>query len=365
MPAKKLLNISADIHHDLRDGNFRGEGRWERNVLNALLTENQEVHTTRKVWKNNQPRPPNLYDGTNEEWVSESVLMVHGAGRSLFIERDDAKAYMVQFHETPFGQAQEDFKKYLKQDRIIASVCSLNKATFDRLAVPFGTENVYLISGAMVPNVVDCDNWRKPRITWAYRNFRDFAESNSGDLKRLFNFVKPLLDKEEKLRVSFIVGLWDTDKLTTLPSQEDIRKWVFEFPSMAGFKSIEDKVDVFVNLHWSEYLNILSETRWIISPAEPLTDVPFIASMFGIPTIVNRGVSPYITLSGGTLFPEVITSDRTIDNSFLDKLNQLQTDHEFYSRTGNAYRNFTDKNATFKAYVQRINEIIKLRGWDK
>ena len=87
--------------------------------------------------------------------------------------------------------------------------------------------------------------------------------------------------------------------------------------------------------------------------------------MFGIPTVVNKGVNPFITLDGGSLFPELLTSSRNIDGEFLGILNKLQNDHKFYRKAGDAYRTFTKNRATFSAFVRDIDSIIDDRGWNK
>lgn len=359
------MNMSLNLTSNLEKENWRGEGRWECNTINALLKGGKQVHTTRNFWRSPEPMPSNLYDGLNESWLPESVLMVHGAGRSLYIERDDARAYIVQFHEPPFGQAKEDFLRYLSQNRIIATVASMNQFIYNKLAGPFGRENVYHIAGAMVPYVIeDADNFRKPRVTWAYRNFRSFLEEKPSDINNLFSFLEPIMKAEPELRVSIIVGLWDTTRFGTVPSATDIRNWALSAPVMQAYRHLFDRIDIHVNLHWNEVLRLLEETRWIISPAEPLGCPAYEAAMFGIPTIVNNAISPFVTLNGGSCFPELLTSPRSIGPSFLGNLQRLQNDHAFYRKTGDAYRKYTREHATFESFVREIDAIVTARGWD-
>jgi len=361
---KYLLNISVNINSNLMLENFRGEGRWERNVLNALLLNNRQVHTTRNVWFSQEPRPSNLYNGLNEEWLPDSTLLVHGAGRSLFIERNDARSYMVQFHETPFGEAKEEFLKYLKENRIIATVASWNPFIHNQLASNFGKENIYRMSGAMVPYVDNsADNFRAPFFTWSYRNFRSYIEEKPKDIENLLSFLEPILKNEPETRIQILVGLWDTTRFGTLPEKEDIKDWVFNFPVMKKFSHLHNQIDIHVNIHWNEVLSLLKKTRFIISPAEPLGCPAYEAAMFGIPTIMNQEVNPFMTLNKGALFPELLLSNKNIDHNFLQHLNRLQNDYNFYKITGSAYRRFTEETATFKAYANQLDLINKERGW--
>lgn len=363
---KHLLNISVNITSDLTTDNYRGEGRWEMNTLNAFLSNNKPVHTTRKIWVSSVPRPANLYDGTNEEWIPESVLFVHSAGVSLYVEREDVRAFILQFHETPYGKAKDDFTRYLGQKRIVATVASRNSYIYNKLAGPFGSDNVYHVAGAMVPYVVDgADNFRKPNVTWTYRNFKSFIEEQPNDVGNLLGFLEQYLQKEPEMRIAIIIGLWDTNQFGVKPETETMRNWALSFPVMNRFKHLHNRIDFYVNLPWHDVLDLLSETRWVVSPAEPLGCPAYEAAMFGIPTIVNRGISPFVDFNGGTLFPEVLTSERNINSHFLNILDRLQNDHTFYRRTGDVYRNYTRTNATFEAFVKQIDGIITSRGWDR
>ena len=363
---KYLLNVSVDITSSLISENFRGEGRWERNVLNALLSCGKQVHTTRDVWKYHEAPPKNFHNGIDESWMCESILMVHGAGRSLYIERDDARAYILQFHEIPFGDARQELLRYLGMGRMATTLASLNRFTWDKLAGSIGASNVYHVPGAMVPYVDEgSDNFRKPYVTWIYRNFKSFIEESPNSINSLFTFLRPLLKNEEELRIAIVVGMWDTTKFGVSPDVNDIRQWALSFPVMKQFSDIFSRIDFYVNINWYDILKLLENTRWIISPAEPLGCPAYEAAMFGIPTIVNKGVNPFITLDGGSLFPELLVSTRNIDGEFLGQLNRLQTDHFFYRKTGDAYRKFTEDRATFSAFVNDIDRIVEERGWNK
>lgn len=362
---KHLLNLSINVPTNLTSLNLRGEGRWEYNTLNALLSNGKQVHTTRQVWKSTEPRPDNLFDGTSEAWVPESVLMVHGAGRSLFIERTDARAYSIQFHEPPFGQAKEDFLSYLKQKRIIATVSSQDPWIWQRLAQPFGKENVYHMAGAMVPYVDEsADNFRKPNVTWTYRNFYDFVENRTRDMIVLFDFLDQCLTKEPEMRIAIIVGLWNSARFGTQPDKQAIKEWALSFPAMQQYRHLWNKIDFHIDLHWHDVISLLRETRWIISPGGPLGCPPYEAAMFGIPMIVGEKANPFMTLNGGSLFPELLTAPITIEGKFIQTLSRLQTDHQFYRKTGDAYRLYTKNNATFSAYVQQLDRIFTERGWN-
>jgi len=363
---KYLLNLSINIAGNLDTENLRGEGRWEYNTLNALVTHGGTgVHTTRNCCMPGFERPESLYDGMNEEWLDESILLVHSAGRSLFIETDKAKAYAIQVFEPHSGQAKEDFLNYLKQDRIVATTASLNPWIYNQLTVAYGAENVYHMAGAMVPYVDDeVDNFRKPNVTWAYRNFHTFAEEHPDDMAVLLGYLEQCLVNEPEMRIAILIGLWPTDRFTTHPDKQKVRDWVLSFPVMQRFKHLWPRIDTHINLHWNEVLSLFSETRYVISPGGPLGGAPFEAAMFGIPTIVSQQANAFMTLESGKLFPELLTAPIAIQGAFIQTIDRLQNDHEFYRTTGNAYRTYVKNNATFEAYAKQMNKITTERGWN-
>src|SRR3990167_1130031 len=159
---KYLIHITSGISKSIDEGNFRGEPRWERSVLAALLASGSEVHTTKSIWQNPDTRPVNLHDGLNPEWQSDSVLITHGIKRNPHITTH-AKYYMVQYHEPPDEEHKHLFLKY-QQERpgcILATTATFDKSITDNLQNILGQGLVECIEGPAVPCVYPTDNWRK------------------------------------------------------------------------------------------------------------------------------------------------------------------------------------------------------------
>jgi hypothetical protein len=358
---KYLINLTSDVYNSLEDGNFRGEPRWERNVVAALLQNNKEVHLTREAWKA-EKKPDNLYNGTNSQWLDDSVLITHGIGTQLHVTSIAAK-YIIQFHEDPIDSVRNQFLSYGKN--IIATTDSKNPFTYERLTKSLGQENLFHVPGPMVPKVyLEADNFKKPNLTWIYRNFTSFIQEKSNDMKKLLEYLDTIIGQDPSVRIKIIIGLWDTwGPLGGNPSSDQLKEWAFTFDSFKFFIHLKNKFDFYCNLDWSQVMSILQDTRYCISPAEPLGCPAFEAAMFGIPTVVNKDVNPFMTQKNGVFFPEVLKSNRAIDNQFLDLLDKLQNDHSFYLKHGNAYRTWVKDNATYSAYVKQLEDIMTIKGW--
>jgi hypothetical protein len=289
-------------------------------------------------------------------------LITHGVDQNLHIDFE-AKKYIVQLHQSLFPETITKFKSY--RDDIVVTTDSQNPFTYKKLCEQIGQDKVHYLAGPMVPEVdFNADNFRKPYLTWSYRNFWMYLRERPKDLKLLFDLLKNYLRDEPELRIKIIVGSWDIwSSLGRNPTHLQLQEWAFSHEALKPFESIKDKIDFYANLHWYKVIEILKETRYIISPAEPLGCPAFEAAIFGIPTIVNNEVNPFMTLNKKTMFAEVLKTKNSVTPEFLNYIGKLQMDKNFYTQHGNAYRKWVNENATYRAYVNSIEKIIKQQGW--
>lgn len=362
---KYLIHVTASVSSTINGDNLRGEPRWERNVLDAFVSSGADVHTTIDLWKSPEPMPSNMHSGIVEEWLDDSVLITHGIMRNPHIT-SRAAHYVVQYHESPDAEHRHKFLKYEQEQpgHIIATTTSPADHYHGRLIRNLGAEKVEMVVGPVVPRVYsDADNWRKPIFLWSYRNFYTIARETPQTMTPIFSKVREWLEKEPNTRLVIIVGSWEHQELGHDPAPEVMKKWAFTYPFMNQLAPYANRVDVRANLPWHKVIDILKETRLIISPAEPLGCPAFEAGMFGIPTIVNQDINPFQSDDRKPFFPEVLVSPRKGPGAFLNQLERLYQDPVFYHIHGNAYRDYVGDNATYGAYVARMNEIFMKRGW--
>lgn len=360
---KFLLHLTAPVSSFIEADNLRGEPRWERNVLGALLAAGRETHTTKKVWFSPQPPPTNLYDGINEAWLDDSILITHGIARNPHIT-SRARHYLVQYHEAPPKELAHLFLDFdLKQPgSIIATTSERNPWVLDRLCSALGKEKVEWLEGPNVRDVLSTDNSRAKYFSWIYRNFMSCVEEQGQEVAELFQQVRGYLQQEPGTRIGILIGAWPSE-LGTPPHKGKAREWAFSHPALETLRGIEDRVDIFINLHQHEVLHLLSETRIIISPAEPAGLPLYEAARYGIPTILGDATNP-LQGKDGACFPELLTApSRRISGQFLRTIEQLQQDLSFYRKHGEAYRKYVQGAATYKAFIEHLDQIINKRGW--
>lgn len=366
---KYLSHLTAPLS-GFKSLNLRGETRHEANILESLVVCGKTVHSTTDVWRSTSPRPDNLHD-FKEEWLDESVLMSYGVPGNIITgyipERAfDSKYKIVQYQDGPAkgSQADSTFLKYHKNNPgSIVATCSFKAWVYlQRLEETLGKENVEWVYGPTVPQVFENhDSFNQTNLLWAYRNFCSYADNDHKGMQTLFNKIRDYLNSNTNLTLTILAQPNNESSKEALSG--DCHSWFFTLPFSGALLPFKDRIKVKTNLHWYEMLELFSKTKLVVSPAEPLGGNPFEAGSYGIPMILEQQTNPFVDSNSNSLFPEVLTAPRGINNQFLEKLDNLFFDSVFYNKHGSAYRNFIKQHATYEAYVNKIEEIGKKRGW--
>lgn len=360
---KYLCHVTALIDTTPDADDLRGEPRWERNAFSAWLGTGRQVHTTFPVWRSALPAPTNLWDGLNSTWQDESILITHGSGPHTYITQR-AKYYVVQYFDGPAEHEKLGFLQYHRaRPGSILATCSYKSWTYlSRLQQVLGSENVECVHGPAIPCTVDtADNFNKPVLLWAHRNFLEYARAGSSSMKSLMAVVADMMRASPELR--FVVNVctyWDRSLLETLRSAP--LDFLFSFPVMAPLSGLRDRVDVVFLLGWDKVLDLMSNTRLIVSPSMPFSAAVTEGAMYGVPSILGSQANPFQDAAGNTFFPELLTAPG-LNKQFLDTLFRLYSDGSFYRAAGSAYRNHVRSVATYEAYINRMDAIFENRGW--
>jgi hypothetical protein len=364
---KYLCHLTATVYTSLKSDNHRGEPRLERNIMDALLTEGKIVHATTDVWRSPLPRPDNLYD-MNLDWMDSSIQMSYGVPHEIhtgvYPAEANPKYRVVHYHDGPSEQTKDTFLKYDRQRRgsIVATCSSKSGHYVSRLESTLGRENVEWVCGPSVPCVFEeHDPINQPNLFWVYRNFCKYADNDPAGMRRLFNQVGDYLRSNQELRL--VVLAQPHNEISKAALDGDCKQWFLNFPFAHHLRSYSDRIDVLTNIPWSQVLEIMSKTRLVISPAEPLGAPPFEAGSYGVPVVLGQGTNPFQDGAGNAYFSEVIRAPEGLSGQFFDLLDRLYSDSSFYHNSGNAYRTFVKGHATYKAYVEKLEDIQKRRGW--
>lgn len=364
---KYLVNLTAPVNTTLNADNLRGEPRWERNAVDALVSGGRDVHTVLDVWRSPLPCPNNLHSGIKSEWLDDSIMITYGVPARTHIGDTRAKYYMVQYLDGPTMQTRDEFLKFNREKpNSIVAMCGFRSFHWlNTLQGVLGHENVEFVEGPAVPYVVDSNNFDKPYLFWAYRNFYDYIDRESSNMEILFYKINSFLQGDPNLRVALLVHPWGAKRDELMRAMAGDRSAWFKSLSIGGILGANaDRVDIFSELNWHEMLDLMSKTRLIISPPEPLGGPPYEASMYGIPIVLCEDTNPFQDSGRTPFFPELLrVPPRTISNQFINELEHLFRDYNYYSAHGNAYRNYTRDHATYDAWIKQIDLIAQKRGW--
>lgn len=367
MDTKYLVHCTARASISFKHGNWRGEPRWESNAVDALLDQGRTVHSTTDIWLSPDPRPPNLYD-LNMDWVEQSVQISYGVASEIYTGAYPAglnpKYRLVQYYDGPTQETRDTFFKYAKNapGSIVATTAFQAGLQSSRLKQVLGAENVEWVAGPTVPCVHwDHCSFEQTGLLWAHRNFVGLAEHQTNEMKKLFSLVASWLNTDPALEVVMLVT-WPSIEIGNRFKQDGL-DYFFSFACTTPLTPFKDRVKVHTSKHWIEVLEIMSKTKLVISPAEQFGGPPFEAGSYGIPSILQRQVNPFVSENGQPLFPEVLGVQQGASQEFLNTLERLHTDRDFYCKHGNGYRKYIDKYATYAAFVARLEEIATRRGW--
>jgi hypothetical protein len=123
---------------------------------------------------------------------------------------------------------------------------------------------------------------------------------------------------------------------------------IWSIPSMSLLSRFRDRIKIHGELGWDEVLNLMSKTKLCIAFPLRYGGPPLEASMFGIPMIGQPDISPFIEL------PEYIGVNYDNDR-FMTEIERLYSDHSYYRIKGDAYRNYSNNNYTYSAFLKNLN----------
>lgn len=369
MSLKYLCHLTAPVTSKLSSDNHRGEGRWERNVVDALTTQGCEVHTTTAVWHSSLQTPKTYHDNVNQEWVNDSIQISYGVDKKIYTgyypDGLDPKYRIVQYFDGPTEKTKDSFFQYdRKNAKSIICTHSFKAWEYERrLENVLGKENIEWVIGPTVPFVVDeADNFRKPILFWSYRNFISYVVDYPTEMKKLFDKLFSYMKEDPTLQLKILIH-FSHGELYRNEIYADPIGWFLNLPFGKQFSTYKDRIELVWHLDWFKILEIQKETCLNIAPAEPLGGPPFEAGMYGIPMIFQNEINVFQDRNRNLCFPEVLQAPRGINDSFLTFLDQLRYDKDTYHKYGNACRNFIKQNATYEAYVNKIKSISEKRGW--
>ena len=360
-----------------------GEGRWERNVLDAFIKSGRDTYVIGldTVWTSGVPIPHNLHDYSEIDDLTSTIFFNFNPPMRLDIPVE-AQYYILNWFNGPDDDWQRRAALSLPRDRATGELPDAAKdfrefasknpnnviATFNfasrarQYEEAFGKENTYLVQGPSVPEVFrGSNNFDKKYLLWGSKSLYGWSEDVAMHpfLQDVFRWCSSVLLKDEDLKIRFLLGT-----AGPLRTMEEVADWFWKLPFASVLMPYKNRIEFLYSLEWFEVFDVLKETKLIISPHLGYGGPPFEASSFGIPLILTSNGHPFLGSRGELLFKEVLSvNEHFSGTAFCGLLDKLFYDRSFYEKTGNAYLEYVDKYATYAGYLRQIDSICEARGW--
>lgn len=353
-----VVNLtSPNVTNSLKGGNYRGEPRWERQAVEALLEHGHTVHTIMHGAWNGTPKPDGLHYGLPAD-PQNCVCIAHDFQPASVPPIFKASIFnMFSIHY--FRDMPEKVDEYKnKYGRNLIYTQGYYQSANERDIIKAAGEPFYEYLGVPgMPKVYEQDNFGKKKLLWLSRgvHLHAFPGKENPDLTPFIEWVLKRMQKDPELEFVICSGLsqadmdWQGWKCT-------VEERIFESSVMQKLQPVRNRVKVPVNLDWNEILDLMQDVKLSISVAPDRWGGPPVeAAGFGIPYVQMAPPAMFEHMEGGYL----VSANQ---HERLKIYDQLMDDHSFYRTKGDQYREFVRKHHTYEAFNKRLLEILAARG---
>lgn len=358
---KYIVYVTSSIENTINGGNYRGEGRWERNVLDALLSAGRDCYMIDLYdrWKSNSPIPTNLHDVSEIEPGNTSLFISNSAPNNLDIPAK-ATYYALQWYNGPDNGVDGRFREWASKEPVVATVAY--GPQFKKFKQAFSDENVVHIQGPFAPYIeYNLDNFNEKYLTVGTRTLESMllfpTDDKMHEINNFLGWCCQKLSADKDLKLAILCGM-------TNKSEAETYDWFWQLPAVKRqLTGLEDRVELCCKYEWPQVLQLLRRTKLQIFPVQYGSALHEIA-MFGIPPIILQGQNAVTNESGNDMLsPAAHCGSNLPTHDFLNLCDHLLDDHSYYRALGDAAREYTNKWATYEAYIRQLDELCSARGW--
>lgn len=339
-----------------REGNVRGEARWERQVFEACLSnpEITELYTYGGRWQGRDPKYKGLLSA---QAAPETILVAHDYNVSI-LNAHPYKMIIANIFGGPWEEQRGDVEalsaKMGKRLVFTVSFSALKHTHYPYLGTFIPEENVTYLPLPGASYVTEGSNFGNNILLWPYRIIFLSAVYEAEPV--LWAFDKMLENPELQFRM--VVG-WSTGEAKDYVNEEVIKirnmtQYFWDVPSMKKYESLKPRVRLDMACSHQELLNIYQHTKICIPHYRYYGGPPIEAAMHGVPFV---GTS----MEEGAFFEcsDYLTASTT--KELRELLDRLLTDEVFYNDVANGYRNFARDTYGYEAFNKNLNKIIEER----
>lgn len=380
---KICISLRDPAPTDLREGNLRSEGRWERQALEACISNPlvTDIYTAGYEWSGGK-NITSKYRGQITKGVApDTVLLIQDYNWNVITGSGYTyKAVLVNIFMGPWEPQKREIKnlvdKYGNKFMFTIGYPAALEGQALYLKDFIDVSNILVLPVPAVPAVVEGSNFNKKILLWPYRIifFSSLSEMPVIDwaLQKLITYPD--------LELVVATG-WNRDEAKEINSTgtdaysitRDLNEVFWEVEKHKPFISARSRVKILYSIPWKEMLTTYSNTKLMLPHATYNGGSPCEAGMYGVPFIGNGNSMTFkdcepsfvqtamhrdgATFRGCAEFLVAGNSDQHL--AMLDK---LLIDEEHYNKIGNAYRDFIRRTYTYESFNNHLNNILTSRG---
>lgn len=343
---------SPDSSGDFKSGNWRGEPRWERNVADALHTHGRLLGVTIPGWKGVP-----TWD-TLPESAEAGVVIAHGADAYAFFDAP-GRHYINNYYSPPHAAAQKvirDQMAAIGPENVLMTAAYQSSGQYRQLRALFPKNFAWLPAPAVPAVYPGHDAWKTgTTLLWANRTFLQVTDCFPGAAAKLFQWVAQKLRQNDALMFEVLTG-------SHAEEAEKLEADMWSRPYFAVLAEFRDRVVFLKGMHWWEVDAVWKRTRMVVNSPMGYGGPPFEAAAYGIPTIGYPTTSPFHDENEKPHFREYIGCEAQSPD-FVPMLERLYSDHAYFRRAGDVYRDWTAKYNTYTGFVAYLDQLSEKLGW--
>ena len=360
---KVCVSLRNPAPKNLKEGNLRGEERWEFKVLEACVSSPlvEEIYTVGRGWAEGEKVTSKFKGHVNSNTAKDTILLIHDCNLNI-ITAHVYKAVVISVFSGPWLNEIDEVKKlfdFYGDNFIFTLGC---KALFDNTSakehllkfVP--DDSIFLLPWPGVSRVDYEDRFKNKTIMWAWRVV--FFDQLVSDAGLVWSLQK--LKEDPSLNLCIITG-WKEGEAKDLVNgeviyiKEDINDYFWSKGSCKPYLDIRSRVTIKNDLSWDQILNMYTHAKLLPYYGKYLGGPGIEAAMCGVPFVGSSSIEGALVDCEDYLYSE------NADEAF-KLMDRLLVDEEFYTKTSKAYSNFAIENYSYEVFCQNLQNILKGRG---
>lgn len=363
-----VVDMRETANGRLGDDNLKGERRWERHVVAALLAAGRRTQSSHSNWT--RPTSPH-WGGVTDDLTGKIFLAeadpehVRFRGRPrVFIS--DAFSHMTPGCEHEIRNAMQA----IGRERVFLTH-SFRAHVPQKFLSPDLHDRIRWLPVPAVPNVYwSHDSWSQKTLLWSGRAIHLYLMNALPPVLDLLDWIRARMLEDQELKFEILLGEERVD-------QAKADWWVWRFAEFERvFKDLRSRVIIHTSRSWQEVQQAYARTKLCVNAAMKFGGPPIEAAAFGIPVACTASVSVFHgadpdakdpSQTAYPSFPEMVSVDAgggetTMDylggRRLVDQLDVWFKNGVEYYHAGNAYRKFVDETYTYAAFLKRLDALL-------